>query len=154
MPSSRQGSVVEQAIGPIIRLRSGSVKRSGLAGRLPVLARLSRMGYNPHAMEMDRRRVLLLLALTAIALTAAALILRHVLPGGGTSPLTSPGSEGRSPLPQPGESPIGEDAQELDDGVSPSLWTGAAAALLWVAMGIILALVFSVLIRRFLRPTG
>ena len=102
-------------------------------------------------MDSDRRRLWILVAVTAIAVVAGALILKRALPGGGDSPLPAP-SATESPLPGPGESPLATPG--LSDGASWLLWPGAAGALIWVVMGIILALALWALIRRVLHQTG
>jgi hypothetical protein len=105
-------------------------------------------------MELDRRRLLLLLALTAVVVAAAALILKGALPGGGESPLPTFTSRVHLPLAGQDESPLGAGTPGPSDDGSASLWPGAAAALLWVAMGLILALALWALIRRIFRRAG
>ena len=104
-------------------------------------------------MGLNSRRSWLLLAVTVLAVVVAALVLKSALPGGGVSPLATPASAAESPLPGPDGLPQDPGTPGLTDE-SPSLWPGAAAALLWVALGIILALGLSALVRRLLRPSG
>jgi hypothetical protein len=115
------------------------------------LARRRGIGYNGLAMEAERRRLWIMVGVTVVAVVAGALILKGALPGGGESPLATPAGN-QSPLPGPGESPLSTPGSS--DGASWLLWPGAAAALLWVALGIVLALLLAALIRRLLRPSG
>nr|HID12568.1 hypothetical protein [Anaerolineae bacterium] len=98
--------------------------------------------------QSRRLRLWFALALAAV-LIAAALWLRGTLPGGtsSTSPILPPPHTPQevSPLPTP-PPPTPVSAAPL-----PSSWTGAGAALLWVALGVVLALGVAFVILRWYR---
>ncbi|TET50268.1 MAG: hypothetical protein E3J64_08480 [Anaerolineales bacterium] len=91
-----------------------------------------------------------MLLLTAAALVAAALILRSTLPGGGTSPLPTPSAGHDSPLPGPLVSPLDPGTPAQGNDARRPLLPGAAAALFWVALGIVLSLSLAAIVRRLL----
>jgi hypothetical protein len=86
------------------------------------------------------------LALVVVVLiTVAVLWLRGAQLGGGHSPLATPATAGASPLSTP----------TLENSMSPSptSWSNGGAALLWVALGILLALIVTfVILRWYHRP--
>jgi hypothetical protein len=93
-----------------------------------------------------RLRLWLALALAAVLVAAIALWLRGVLPEGGNhSALPTPAIAGASPLPTPPPSSV---------AVPPPAWATGGAVLLWVALGIMLALgIAFVVLRRHRHDT-
>jgi hypothetical protein len=100
---------------------------------------------------MTKRRrslgVWLLLVLAAVILIAAIVLWqRGMQPGGDHSPLATPAAAGASPLSTPA----------IEGGMSPppTSWSNGGVALLWVALGILLALIITfVILRWYHRPT-
>ena len=92
-------------------------------------------------------RVWLLLVLMAVILiAAAALWLRGAQPSGDHSPLATHTAADASPLATP----------TLENGTSPppTSWSNCGVVLLWVALGILLALIIAfVILRWYHRPT-
>jgi len=96
--------------------------------------------------QWHRLRLWFALALAAVLIVAGALWLRGTLPLGtvSTSPiLTSP------PTPD-GTSPPSAPTSTATAAI-PSSWTGAGATLLWVALGIVLALGVAFIVLRWYR---
>jgi hypothetical protein len=83
------------------------------------------------------------LALAAVLIVAAALWLRGVWFGSDQSPLPTPVAAGESPL----STPSAENAASSP----PSAWSNGGAILLWVALGILLALGIAFVILRWYR---
>jgi hypothetical protein len=99
---------------------------------------------------VERRRYLgvwlLLVLLALILIAAAALWLWGAQPGGDRSPLATPAAADASPLstPTPGS----------EISPPPASWNNSGVALLWVALGILLALIIAfVILRWYRRPT-
>jgi hypothetical protein len=88
-------------------------------------------------------RLWLLLASAVVLIAAAGLWLRGARPGDGQSPLPTPAAAGGSPLSTP--------SPENAASSPPSSWTNGGAALLWVAIGILLALGIAFIILRWYR---
>ena len=99
--------------------------------------------------QLHRLRLWFVLALVVVLIAAAVLWLRGMLPGGTalTSPIPPPPrtSEGASPLPTP------TPASSTSAAAPLSSCTGAVAALLWVALGVVLALGIAFAILRWYR---
>jgi len=109
------------------------------------LAQQGELRYNYTMARLHRPRLWLALALTAVLIAAAALWLRGTLPYGSShSLLPTPSAPGMSPLPTPTLSSTA--------ATPPPAWTGGGAALVWVALGIVLALGVALLILRQHRP--
>jgi len=94
-------------------------------------------------MDQSRRlRLWFALALVAALVVVTALWLRGALPEESVrSPLSTPLVAGESPLPTP--------LQATDAPIPPAPWAGGGAALLWVALGIVLALSVAFLVLRW-----
>lgn len=89
---------------------------------------------------------LLLVLMAVILIAAAALWLRGTQRDGDHSPLATPVAADASPLSTP----------TLENGMSPppTSWSNGGVALLWVALGILLALIIAfVILRWYRRPT-
>ena len=83
--------------------------------------------------QLRRLRLGLVLVLAAVLVAAAALWLRGALPYDDShSPLPTPSHLRTSPLPTPTPSSA--------EAATPPAWKGAGVALVWVALGIVLAL--------------
>jgi hypothetical protein len=89
-------------------------------------------------------RLWLALILAAVVVAAVALWVRGVHTVSVRSPLPTPAAREASPLstPTPG------------DTTPPSSWTNSGAVLLWVAMGLLLALGIAIVILRWYRHTA
>lgn len=102
------------------------------------------MRYNWVMIQSHRLRLWLTLALIAALIAAAALWLRGTLSDDttSTSPIRPPtrAPAGTSPLPTP--------TRSTSTASPPRSWSGAGAALLWVALGGVLALAIATLILR------
>ena len=104
------------------------------------LARRALLRYNWGMTRWHRLRLWFAVALVAVLITAAALWLRGTWPGGSSqSALYTPAIPGASPLPTPTPVPA---------ALSPSPWVTGGAVLVWVALGIVLALGIAFLILR------
>jgi hypothetical protein len=104
------------------------------------LARQAQLRYNYAMTQWHRLRLWLALALAVVLVAAIALWLRGVLPlGGSHSALPTPALSGVSPLPTP---------TPRSAAAPPRSWTTGGAALLWVALGIVLALGIAFLVLR------
>ncbi len=91
------------------------------------------MRYNYIMARLHRPRLWLVSALAVVLVATAALWLRGTPPyDGNHSPLPTPSAPWTSPLPTP--IPLNTAA------APPPAWTGGGAALVWVALGIALAL--------------
>jgi hypothetical protein len=101
--------------------------------------------YNGGVMQWRRLRLWFVPVLAGLLIVVVALWLRGTPPGSRRSPLFTPGPSGVSPLP----TPVPTSAATL----SPS-WSGAGAALPWVALGVLLALVITVVILYWYRRTA
>ncbi len=88
-------------------------------------------------------RFWLVLAFLVVLIVAAALWLRGARFDGGQSPLLTPVASAESPLPTP--------PPENGALLPPASWTNGGAVLLWVALGILLALVITFIILRWYR---
>ncbi|MDY7077923.1 MAG: hypothetical protein SXV54_13490 [Chloroflexota bacterium] len=99
------------------------------------------MRYNIVMTQSHRLRLWLALALALAFIVAVALWLCGTLPGSDRSPLPTPMISEESPLPTP--TPL------IVASSPPSSWTNGGAALLWVALGILLALSIAFLILRW-----
>jgi hypothetical protein len=83
--------------------------------------------------QLRRLRLGLVLVLAAVLVAVAALWLHGALPyGDNHSPLPTPSHLRTSPLPTPTPSSA--------EAAVPPAWKGASVALVWVALGIVLAL--------------
>jgi hypothetical protein len=82
--------------------------------------------------QIGRYRLWFVIALFVILVVVAALWLRGTLQDSGSSPLPTPLAAGESPLALPIPSPPFPTPR--------ASWTGGGAALLWVALGVVLAL--------------
>jgi hypothetical protein len=78
------------------------------------------------------------LALVVVLIAVAALWLRGLLPSGGHSPLLIPSATGESPLATPPPTTAAAS--------SPPAQAGIGAVLLWVALGVVLALAITLII--------
>ena len=87
-----------------------------------------------------RPRLWLALALVVVVTTALALALRGMVPDGGRSTLPTPAIAGVSPLPTP-----------TSTGIQSPFKTSGGIALLWVVLGIGLALGIAFVILRWHR---
>jgi hypothetical protein len=99
---------------------------------------------------IKRRRYLgpglLLVLIAVIVIAAAALWLRGAQQSAERSPLATPAAADASPLPTP--------ATKTDMPPPPASWNNGGVALLWVALGILLALIIAfVVLRWYHRPT-
>lgn len=87
------------------------------------------------------------LALVVVLIAAAALWLRGLLPGGGGhSPLLIPSAAGESPFATPPPTTAAAS--------SPLAQAGIGAVLLWVALGVVLALAITLIILLWHRRTA
>jgi hypothetical protein len=88
-----------------------------------------------------RPHLWLALALVVVIVAAAALWLLGIQPdSGGRSALSTPATSGTSPLPTP---------TPVSAATHPSSWAAGGAVLLWVALGIVLALGIAFVILRW-----
>ncbi len=85
------------------------------------------------------------LALAVVIVTALALWLRGAQSGSGQSPLSTPAASTGSPLPTP---------TRENPAPPPSAWTNGGAVLLWVALGILLALGITFVMLRWYRGSA
>jgi len=115
------------------------------------LARQGQLRYN-YAMVQPRRSshtLWLVLALVAALVAATVLWLRGMQAGGGPSPLSTPSALDSSPLSTP--LPPAPDVSAETTPSPPPSWTGGGAVLLWVVLGIVLALGIAFVILRWYR---
>ena len=87
-----------------------------------------------------RPRLWLALALVVVIVAAAALWLLGIQPDSGNSALSTPATSEISPLPTPTPAPA---------ATHPPSWAAGGAVLLWVALGIVLALGIAFVILRW-----
>ena len=87
-----------------------------------------------------RPRLWLALALVVVVIVAAALWLLGIQPDRGNSALPTPATSEISPLPTPTPAPA---------ATHPPSWAAGGAVLLWVALGIVLALGIAFVILRW-----
>ncbi|MEE8390758.1 MAG: hypothetical protein V3S14_08200 [Anaerolineae bacterium] len=105
------------------------------------------MRYNTAMTRWYRHpRFWLVLALAVVLIAAAGLWLRGAQSGSDQSPLSTPVAARVSPL----STPIPENAPPSP----PSSWTNGGAVLLWVALGILLALSIAFIILRWYRSAA
>jgi hypothetical protein len=123
-------------------------KCEAIDGQVPRLARPGELRYN-NPMVKRRRYLgvwLSLVLLVLILIAAAALWLRGAQLGGGRSPLATPAVADASPLSTP--------AAESEMSPPPASWNNGGVVLLWVALGVLLALIIAFAILRWYRhPT-
>jgi hypothetical protein len=82
------------------------------------------------------------LVLVVLLIAAVALWLRGMVSGSHQSPLPTPVASQVSPLPSP---------MPTSAAAPPPSWTGGGPALLWVALGVVLALGITFVILRWQR---
>ncbi|MBU0705340.1 MAG: hypothetical protein KKC18_15935 [Chloroflexi bacterium] len=100
------------------------------------------MRYNWPMDQSRRLRLWFALALAVVLVATAALWLRGALSEESSrSPLPTPLAAGESPLPTPAHADTATPP--------PASWTGGGAALLWVALGVALALIVVFFILRW-----
>jgi len=91
------------------------------------------------------------LALVSVVIVVEVLWLRGTLPGSARSPLPTPVVPGTSPLLTPA---LAVSATSTSTPAPPSSWTSGGAVLLWVTLGIVLALGLTfVMLRLYRRAT-
>ena len=88
-------------------------------------------------------RFWLVLACTVVIIVAFVLWQRGARSDGDPSPLPTPVASAESPLPTPA---LGDDAP-----LPPTSWSNGGAVLLWVALGILVALAITFIILRWYR---
>ncbi len=104
------------------------------------------MRYNSAMTQWYRRpQVWFALALTVVIAAALALWLRGAQSGSDRSPLSTPVASVGSPLPTP---------TRENTAPPPSAWTNGGAVLLWVALGILLALGITFVMLRWYRDSA
>ncbi len=108
------------------------------------LARQGELSYNSAMAQWYRHpRFWLVLAFLVVLVVAAALWLRGAQSDSAQSPLPTPVASAESPLPTP--------PPENGAPPPPASWTNGGAVLLWVALGILMALVITFVILRWYR---
>lgn len=111
------------------------------------LARPEELRYNTAMTRWHRQpRFWLVLALAIVLIAAAGLWLRGTPSGSDQSPLPTPVAAAVSPL----STPIPENGPLSP----PSSWSNGGAVLLWVALGILLALSIAFIILRWYRSAA